>query len=103
MKKFFIKKFIKKKKNKNKKLKNKRYCYKISKLDNEKRTTLYDLIFEKEIDEEENLENNNSIDFNKLQNTYVTQEFCPVNLDDNFENFDTVDSSIDSTNVSKKE
>ena len=83
-------------------MKIKRYCYKIYKLDNEKCTTLYESNFEKESDEEENSENNNSIDFNKLDHTYVSQALCPVNLEDIFENFDTVDSSIDSTNVSKK-
>ena len=106
MKKFFIiQKFIHKKKKKNKKSKNKRYDYKNSKLDNENCTTLYDSNFDKESYEEDNSENNNSIciiNFNEIENTYVSQELCPVNIQDIFANFDTGDAPTDSTNVSTK-
>ena len=105
MKKFLIQKFIHKKKKKNKKSKNKRYDYKISKLDNENCTTLYDSNFDKESYEEDNSENNNSIcviNFNEIENTYVSKELSPVNIENIFENFDTGEAPIDSTNVSTK-
>ena len=102
---FIIKKFIDKKKYK--KLKYKRHGCKISKLDNKNCTTLYDSNFDKESYEEDNLNNNNNsfdyINFNKIENTYVSQELCPVNLEDIYANFDTNDASIDSTNGLTKE
>ncbi len=108
MKKYFIiKKFIdKKKKQKKKKLKNKRHFYKISKIDNEKCTTLYDSNIDEESYEKDNSDNNNSfckINFNEIENTYLSQESCPVNVENFFANFDTSDAQTNSTNVSTKE
>ena len=102
---FIIEKFINKKKKNYLKLKNKQHEYENSKSCKEKNSTIYDLNFEDERFEEENSENINSYYdniFNALENTHESQESCPVNQEI-FTNFDTIDASIDSTNLSTKE